>query len=373
MSNQFRTFQTVQNYEDALDRHGQWFRWLQGLKCACSDPDTMQPDPSCIVCGGRGRIYRNPNNFSILEESAKHDGQGRIYPRHSPIVSGSVTVYSQGTLLPLSATQPADGSYIQLQSPYPVVYRLLTVNYSFTPYNTVTSENSEVYGTNILRVIAARFNEKGKSFEGSVDTVTRVYNVTRAETYTVSSITKEYITLQNMGTWQSGDVLEVDYTYVAPFDFLMNGVTGRLRYEQPYVLDDADATLVTPYWAKPAPEDLLTAMAQEKIGQLVLDPSLTSGNDKIIAYHDLSQLMRVIDANGNDYTVGPGKNVEIFGRDELKWNITKPGIRYTAQFTYHPTYTALTNLHTLRNSENKAFVNRVSVKQYDRVHEKDTY
>lgn len=372
MSDQFRTFQTVQRYEDALSRHGQWLRWVQAVKCSCIDSDTMQPDPQCSVCAGRGRIFRNPDKFAVLQERVRHDGKGKVYPKYVPVV-GTPKIYYKTDLLPLDPVQPADGSYVQLAPPYPKLYRILTADYLFSPLVTVLSENSKVYAENILRVIAARFDERGKSFEGSVETVSRVYNSTKDETYTVVSATKEYITLQNMGTWETGDILEVDYTYVKPFNFLLSGVSGRIRYEQPYVLEDADAILVTPYWAQPSPDDVLTALSQEQIASVVVEPSITAGNDVVSAYYDLSRLLRVIDRSGQDYSVGPGNNVEIFGRNELKWNITKPAIPYTVQFTYHPTYTALPNLHTLRNAENKSFVNRVSVKLFDRLHDKVVY
>jgi hypothetical protein len=225
-----------------------------------------------------------------------------------------------------------------------------------------------------LRTIASRFSDEGKSFEGSVKSVSRVYNVDRDETYTVESISKEFVTLESMGTWADGDTLEVDYQYIKPFNFMLTGVTGRMRYEQPYVLEDADAILVTPYWAQPSPEDLFTALAQEQIGTVVIHPGPSAGgNDKITAFFDLSRILRVVSKTGTEYTGGIGKDVEIFGRDELKWNVTKPTVSYTVQFTYHPTYTAMTNMHTLRNSENKAFVNRVSVKRFDRTHEMVTY
>jgi hypothetical protein len=304
----------------------------------------------------------------ILNTIVKHDSLGRVYPIYTPVV-GIPVVDHQGTTLPLG-TQPADGSYIQLDTPYPEAYRRLTVSYTYSPLVSVLSEDSEVYTTNVLRVIAARFNEKGKSYEGSVEDVTRVYNVTKTETYTVVSATKEYITLTAMGTWASGDVLEVDYTYVKPFDFMLTGVTGRIRYEQPYVLDDADAVLVTPYWAKPGPEDLFTALSQEHIGTVIIQPTLTAGNDVVTSHNDLSSLLRVITKDGTDYSTGPGNDAEVFGRNEIKWNVTKPAVAYTVQFTYHPTFTALTNLHTLRNSENKAFVNRVSVKLFEKMHAK---
>lgn len=371
MSDQFRTYQTVRRYEEALARHGQWLRWTQATACPCVSGDTMQPDPRCTLCTGRGRIYRTPEGFDILGETAV-SVDGSIKPKFRPATP--ISVMHKTTTLPLG-TQPTDRSRIQLADPFPPRHRVLTLNYRYTPEVSVAAENSEVYNAErfILRTSASRFSEKGKTFEGTVKTVSRVYNVTKKESYGVGSISKEFITLRTLGKWAKGDVLAVDYTYVKPFDFLLTGVSGRIRYEQPYVLESADAILVTPYWAQPSPDDLFTALAQERTASVIIDPAISDGNDRITAYFDLSRILHVIDRDGATYTGGLGKDVEIFGRDELKWNRTKPRVPYTVQFTYHPTYTALTDLHTLRNSENKAFVNRVSVKLFDRLHEKVPY
>jgi len=370
---QFRTFQDPVKYEAALARHGQWLRWVSGITCPCLDTDSMQPDPSCGLCGGRGKIYKSPGKFRFLNEIVKHDSFGRVYPNYAPVVPDSAIVYRQGSVLVLSGTQPADYSYVQVDLPYPKAWQKVTMAYEWNPDVSVTDEDSIVYGTNILKTIATQFNEKGKSFEGSLKSVSRVYNVDKEETYTVTSAFKEYIYLSGMGIWESGDVLQVDYVYQMPFDFLLVGISPKMRYKQPYILEEADAVLITPYWAQVATDDLFTAMSVEQIGRAVVVPSLTAGNDVITAYYDLSRLLRVIDEAGMEYSTGQGNDVEIFERNELKWNITKPALPYTAQFTYHPTYTALESMHSLRNSENKAFVNRISVKQFDRVHERIIY
>jgi hypothetical protein len=370
---QFRTFQTSQNYEDALSRHGQWLRWISGLDCPCLNPISAQPDPQCYLCKGRGRIYKSPGHFEMLNEIVKHDRVGRVYPSYRPYVVGTASVYHGDTLLSLG-TQPSDYSYIQLGSPFPKEWERLIANYEWNPEIEIVGEDSEVLsGTTTLRTIAPRFSEKGKDFEGSIKIVSKVYNSTKEIEYVVASFHKEYIYLDSMDSWEIGDVLSVDYIYLKPFNFLLSGISPRMRYEQPYVLDEADAILITPYWAQIAPNDLLTAMAIEQIGNAIINPTITPGNDVISAYYDLSRLLRVIDKNGTEYSVGPGKNVEIFERNELKWNITKPSVMFSVQFTYHPTYTALTNMHSLRNAENKAFVNRISVKQYDRINERIEY
>lgn len=366
----FQTYQTINRYEDALQRHAQWIRWVSGIVCPCLRSDTGQPDTMCPVCKGRGKIYTSPGKLHLLNEFAKHDENGRVYPKRGPLVPGSAVVKRHGIPVPLDPVQPADGSYVQMAHPYPKAYEVLTMDFDYDTDIKVVSENSEVYGTNLLRVIAPRFSAKGKEFEGSLKEVTRVRNVTRSLTYTVASSFKVYITLSAMPSWVAGDVLEVDYVYQRPFEFMLSGITPKMRYQQPYVLENADATLVTPYWAQVAPDDLFTAMAVEQTGRAVVNPGVTAGNDVIVAYYDLSRLLRIIDISGHEYSTGFGKDVELYGRNELKWNVTKPATPYTAQFTYHPTYIALDQMHTLRNSENKAFVNRIGVKQFDHVHDK---
>jgi len=355
---QFKTLQTVDRYEKAIARHGQYVRWTRGILCPCMNPTTMQPSPNCSMCKGRGRIYKTPDLFSVVQEIARHDGNGKVYPKYTSIM-GTPFVWRKGSLLTLAAQQPADGSYIQLDPPYPKAHERVRVDYNFSPEIEVTAENSEVVGTNTLRTIATRFMENGKTFEGSISEVSRVYNATKDETYTVSEALKEYIYLQDMGTWEAGDVLEVDYKYVKPFNFLLIGISPRLRYEQPYILDEADSTLITPYWARVAPEDIITALASEQQGSAVVDPGLAAGNDIVRNYFDLAKILYVIDQEGNEYEAG--SDVELYGRNELKWNITKPVKRYSVMLTYHPTFTALMNYSTLRTSENKSFANKINL------------
>lgn len=369
-NNQFRTFQTVLRYDDALLRHSQWIRWVSSITCPCLTYATGAPDPHCSVCKGRGKIYSTPGQFKILDEAAKHDGMGRVYSS-KPHVVDTVTVYRHGVPLPLTSIQPIGGAYIQLALPFPRAYEVLSMDYVYTSDITVANENSTVYGVNMLQVVAPLFSERGKSFEGSLKSVSRVRNVTKSETYTVVSCMKVYIQLTGMGTWVSGDILEVDYVYQRPYPFLLTGISPKLRYTQPYVLENADATMITPYWAQVSPDDLFTAMAIEQTGKVVINPNTGVGNDIITTYYDISRLLRVVDQTGHDYSIGV--DVKIFGRNELKWIVSKPRVPYTAQFTYHPTYVALDQMRTMRNAENKAFVNKISVKQFDRVHDKVEY
>lgn len=365
---QFKTYQTVRYYEQALARHGQWCRWTRALTCACITA-TRQPDINCPLCKGRGHIYKNPGPFEIRQEVAKHDGNGVVTPKYTPVV-GNITAWKSNASIPLG-TQPVDGSHIKLGTPYPLSHQRVRVGYDYSPLLSVVGENSQVYGLNTLRVIAARFYDKGKEYEGSISDVTRVYNVTKDEIYAVTLAQKEYVYLENMGTWSVDDVLEVDYTYVQPFDFVLHSISARKRYERAYVIDSADATLITPYWAQLRPDDLITSLSAILPAVSIINPTLVAGNDEVADYYDLAYLTDVIDKNGVVYTIGT--DVVLYGRNEIQWLTTKPIVNYTVHFMYHPTFVTLNTYDTSRHSENKSFVNRNNMMMYDKVSREVTF
>lgn len=362
---QFRTFQTVKNYEEALGRHGQYVRWTKVLVCPCVKPDTGQPDVHCDLCHGRGEIYKVPGPFHIHQEYGQCNNLGRIYLKQSILVAETAFV-TQGTLIwPIHGTQPSDNSYIQLAEPYPKSYQRLTIDYKFNPVNSITDENSTVLGTNTLRLDGSGFIDRGTQYYGSVIAVTRVYNVTKNETYTVVLAQKEFVYLSAMGAWVSGDVLEVDYTYIKPFNFMLHSISQKRRYAEGYVIDQADATLVTPYWAEITPNDLVTGLANTLSGYAILNPNLAGGNDVINDVFDLAVITYIIDSQGVEYV--PGVDVELYGRNELKWLSAKPTSNYTVHYGYHPTFAGLNTYDTARTSENKSFVNRINVMLRDRM------
>ncbi len=362
---QFKTYQTVQYYEGALRRHSQYVRWLKSSLCPCLNETTSQPDPNCSQCNGRGKLYRAPDKLQVRQEIAKHDSYGKIYSKYTPVANP--VVWRKGVQLVLGS-QPSDGSYIVVDPPYPKAYERVRIDYAYTPLIAVIDEDSEVYAATVLRVIAARFYDKGKSFEGSISEVTKVYNVNRDENYTVEHFAKEFIYLEDMGTSQQGDVLEVSYKYMQPFNFILTGVSQKMRYERAYILEAADTVLITPYFVRVAPNDLLTALSIEQVASSIIQPQ-SSGNDAIRNYYDVSKLIYVVDVYGQEYVIGT--DVELYGRNELKWLTSKPSTKYSVQFYYHPTFAALPNLPSVRSAENKSFVSRVNLVQYDHTDEAD--
>ena len=366
----FLTFQTVQRYEAALLRHSQYCRWVKVLMCPCINQSTNQPDVQCSICKGRGEIYQNPGPFKVIYEMVEHDNFGRAYLKNRLYVDGTVTLWkvvgdNQFYNYPLSLTQPVDKSYVQLEEPWPKAYTRLYANYEFDPTVSVVNENSEVVGTNLLRATTLRVAFKGQSYDGSISNVSRVYNVTKGLTYTVTLSQKSFIYLQSMPSYVVGDVLQVDYTYLPPFTFMLHSVSQRRRYETAYVVDQADATLVTAYYYDVGPGDLITALGMDIQAFTIINPLLKVGNDIINDYFDVSRLLSIVDKNGTIHNVKT--EVQLYGRNEIKWLVAKPIVPYTAQFMVHPTFVGLTTYDTARFSENKQFVNRINVMLRDRM------
>jgi len=270
----------------------------------------------------------------------------------------------KGTGLTVAVTSPFDGSLQLSSSPYPKQYEPLLLSYDHDTVLTVTDEDSTVYdSTNfVLQVTTPVFTERDTTYIGTIVEVTEVYNTTKTETYTVSSFDRDKIYLSAMGTWEVGDVLEVDYKYEKPFSFMLIGVTPKLRYEQPWLLEEAEAVLITPYWAKPSSNDLFTVQSSEQRGSAIIDPTHTAGNDVIRNYYDISKIIKIILLDGTELTSG----FSIANHNQIKW-ASKPTQRYTIHFLYNSTYVALTQLPTLRTSENKVFANRISVKLHDQL------
>lgn len=350
-------------YNSVIDRHGQWFRWLRGITCPCITTETAQPNINCTLCKGEGRIYKNPLNMLIYNESAKHDGTGRVYTKFKPI-SKAISVFHKSTELSIATIQPNLSAYIQLNPPYPKRFEALFVNYEFTPLVSITNENSIVIGTNTLQVTSSQFIDKGKVITGSLNSVTKVKNVTKNKTYTVSSFAKNLIYLTDMESWISGDVLEVDYVYMQPVLGMMYHVSPKMRYDKAFVLEESDAILVVYSYMKVGPNDLFTALAENPLGTMIINPKLKPGNDIISRQFDISNIIDIIDKNGVVYDVST--SVELYGRNEIKWKVTKPTVNYTVQFTYHPTYIALRTEPTIRNAENRDYANRINMMLYEK-------
>ena len=364
MSAGFQTQQTPRLYDEALARHAQYVRWMKAIPCACLVPSTKQPDPNCSVCRGRGRFYRPPGTQRVLQEETRRDFAGTIRTKYSSVVPGSAVVWHQGKTLSVDPTPLSDGS-IALQSPLPPPYARLFVDYEFSPVREVIAENSEVVHSPWLRTLATQRVSQGRTVQGTVTEVHRVYNVTRDETLDVDSISQHFIRLDDLGNWQQGDQLEVDYSYVEPFRFLLTGISEKMRYERAYVSPQADALLMAPHFTKISHGDVFTALSAEQRATHVFSPGEIVGESIFLdAYYDIARIDEMYSAYG---VLIPSEHYELRGRNEIVWLVDPPHTKCSVIFTYHPTFVAFMDQPSLRAAEDKAFVIRINLTLYNRT------
>ena len=359
------TRQTVQKYEAAISRHGQAVRWIQSILCPRVQPGMGQHDPTCPLCAGRGRIYQPPPTVSIYQELAKQLAPGQLTPKYTPIV-GTPRVWHQKQTINISAVQPSPWNYIAFDPPYPSLWNTLFVDYQFSPLIQVIGENSSVIATNVLQTIATQQISVGQNYSATVATVTGVQNITKDEVYTVASTSLNLIYLDSMGTWAPGDVLSVDYSYVLPYTFVLLGISVNMQWLSPYEMENADALLVTPGWAKISSGDLFTPLSAVQSDSQVIDPRQTgpTGMDTVKNVFDIKAIDRIllysgVEASSSDY--------QLFGRNQIQWLSNKPMQPYTLQFRFNPTFVALPNVQSLRYAENKVLANRTSLVYYNKA------
>jgi hypothetical protein len=376
------TYQTVQRYEAALLRHAQFCRWMKVYICPCVTTGTNQPDIHCPVCKGRGEIYKSPGPFKIIDELAPHDEFGRFTIKNKNYIPGTVVAWRTSrsgahVTIPLAVSQPADKSYIQMEYPWLHAYERIYVNYHFDPNITLSKGNGKMVRSDYPTIVpdALKVEFKGREYHGSISSVTKVYNKTTDYTYIVTGFAKENIYIQNAGDGNpsDGDVLEIDCVYQSPYPFLVHSVSTKLRYEAAYIIDQADAVVQSAYYYDIGPNDLITALAMEIPGYSIVEPTVAGPGypDSISDVFDIARLTGIVDATGKEYNIYT--DVQLVGRNEIVWLVTKPIIRYTVKYMYNPTFVGLTTYDTSRFSENKAFVNRLNAMIRDRMTKEITF
>jgi hypothetical protein len=324
-------------------------------------------------------LFSSPGPFTIIDEDIYPDYYGRLNIQNAPFISGTPSVYqnvnsqkNQYNELALNPVQPPDNSYIQLAFPWPTTNIKLYANYRFEQTTSIVDENCNVIRANILEAIGLSFNYKGRIYQGDIVKCTRVYNKTKDEFYEVDFSAKQFIYLKNMGAWSNGDTLQVDYTFMQPYQMVVHSVSPQRAWRDGFILDSSDAVVQSAYYYDIYASDLITPLSMEVESSEIVDPRANPNNwDILKSVYDVGIIYAIIDQSGREYD--PIASVAIVNRNELHWIGPKPTTRYTVKFMYHPTFVGMPSMDTSRSAENKKFVNRINVKLRDKINNQVTF
>lgn len=328
----------------------------------------------------------------VYDELVSHDESGYISQRYTPITPESQDVRlpsrdDTGGTSVVNSTLTADGR-IRIDDVSDIeIFEPVYLDYKFNPVRSATERfpvrgaplSRQFHGNAILQLDVGSTMIRGKQYGGRLIELTRinvmdvsgdtpVLRETLSLDLVEAQLNYDAILISNpnlsaISARYPGQGLElwVTYTYTMVFQFLISGISEKQRWTSPFITKEADVQLTAPHWTRISPNDVFTLLSAEQIGEEVIDPSAYNDGQlhMIRSYFDTHRILEVVDLDGNYHD-----DVHLVGRNQVWWPNGAPNTRYTVQFLYHPSYTSIESFASLRNAENKAFVNKIMLKKW---------
>jgi hypothetical protein len=371
-------------HEGVRERQGQAARVMQAKKCPCISRGEI--NLHCTICGGKGYLLDFQKNAMVVDENSPHNGGAEVFPYNVPITK----VYGVQKFLHISQGGNIDytivgfnDTTVEIEGPGgacpPRRYEKVRVTYEFCLWNTVTGENSEhTTGSYIIHTIGTRAILRNSSnpfdIHGDLTKVTRVYNVTKDETYDVKKFCRRSIVIDDkdgaVNAPESSDVLAVDYQYAKPETI----GTGRLDLQNTLQkvsedLKEGDLQGLFPAYSHLNKGDIVTFLVPRLRSDEILRRGSTD-KDELPQFDVVEVMDPIIDEDGNKYYGGTDFNLSEY--NDLVW-INGPANkkRYSLTFLYRPSYRIYRqNLDAMTN-ESKYFPQMVTMRFMNRFDKKD--
>jgi len=381
----FRIEGRPDEHDAVIERQGQFVRLIQSRFCPCAERG--RPDLHCDLCNGRGYIFDWQERYEVLEENSPHADQGddtKLYPFWTPIkevirvqrrlhdIQGGNIIYTVASFTDDDITLVDNGKLAPRHFPIKVTYKY------YIP-ESVTDEDSTSDGTYVITTTGTEIDVTRNTSNpfhvyGDIFKITRVYNVTQDETYTVSSFRKTKITLVSTGGAPSApltdDVLEVDYEWIQPIQVGIRRIEPKyatVKWGVDLKVGDIEGTFPGGYHCQRGNivSLLSTVLTESKVIKR------GAGSTDELPFFDCDEIIGdIIDVNGVVYT---SADFTLSTYNDLVWSSTKPaeGIKYTVQIRYHPSYTLYKQDTSMLSAENKRWPQNWQLRLFDKVTPKE--
>lgn len=359
-------FLTQESYDTQIEKHGQYIRWLRAQPCFCT-LDSGQVDPTCSKCKGRGKLFSYQTTAQVVSENSPHN-LNEVDPKNDPIVSVEAVRYSNTTdeytvdsftddeiLISATATLPN----------LPEAHEALRVDYTYSLLATFTGSATYLDQGIFTASLPPVRTRNQEPIQGEIVSVTELKNTTKDIVYTVSATARNemYVTFADPSDEPAaGDTITLTCSYIDPVLGLLQGVTERMRSEDPFLITAGEALLTMPYPFYLGTNDLVTQLAGFQRGSTVVRRSFDD-IDELPAF-EIKDVVRVVDAV-REYT--KDTDFVLWGRNQIKWIGAKPDGAYSVMFLYHPTFSVLPSRPLVRSGENLRLPRRVGLTVYDKV------
>lgn len=373
------------NYEALISRHGQWIRWRSSFKCSCVSMPSMQPDPKCKICKGRGVTYTHQKSQVVHSMSCLYNNYGILDVEKDYQNCELIEVYDYNGRRYKDAVK--NGQYIQLNDTdvKKGTYFNIVLREDNEKVLDVCIANSEDMGFySIPGITSRRPNVEGVYYEAqpdiiAIESIVDANGVSyeakefRLNKFLIEPKTEVIVDEEN------GEENEVEIPiaeplvvkgvhYVPPFIFAV--LQQNLSKGDAEVLTEmkGDAVCLFPYNCDVAEDDILTVMAGSFVNKEVL-PRSDYETDTLANYfvYDIISITGI----NNDKIINyeEGKDYVLVGTNKIKWleesdNIPDVGDAYSVTYHVLPTYKVVKEIPQLRTSENQRFPKKAVIKLF---------
>jgi len=351
------------NYEALIERHGQWVRWLQAIRCSCTLKNG-RPDIQCRLCGGEGWQYRFqktieetlsllvmddvvvelPESYSGATVLEAHDYKGGLFKE----------VGRYGRFVRLSgARTPAKGERLDLAIVKPLVKKL--------DRSIATYLGNGCFSLDGLSVVGAAGIAADKETNADIVTIGALRNETIDVDYPVSMTRRNLAFSAVANDPNTGDaVVAMDVEYIEPAFFVVTGQQYRESDARFLEMAQGDASMSFPESYKVGEGDIVTLLSATQVGKRII--SHGSGDIDALPEFYISSIP-AIESGATIYL--PNVDYMLWGTNKIRWLGTKRpaiGAAYFVFYEFNPTYRVVKEFPNVRSGENQNLPRRVALK-----------
>ena len=333
-------------WEESIQRRGQHVLWYSATACWCIS-NSGRVDPNCLRCFGRGLIYNPVRStrqitwgMSVGQPTIDVSSKGiRIKSIHR-LFAGLDTEVSVSSFTPTSFTP---------STPIPKGQRY-TLDFEADFEANYTGPATYV-GRQLVEVPIKLVNNQNY-FHGALLKVNSLRNETRGEDMGVVACWANRIFTSSRVAEK--DELTVDCQYVMASKFLVMSINPKNKVDNNMILQEADAMMDFPGTFHVGRGDLILLQMAEIKETIV---GINEGRSYIFPYQSVARVLSVEDKDG------PITDFTLIRDNEVLWGERAP-TRFSASFTYHPAFSVLEDVPTVRYAENKIWPKRVFLKKF---------
>jgi hypothetical protein len=356
-----------ENYEALIERHGQWIRWRQGVKCPCAQRETMEKDPHCERCAGTGIFYTYQKDMIVTQTVGVTDDSGIVEVAKEYEKASLIEIYDYaGNRYAAEKT----GIYLSLSTPVEkgeYLYVVMTLE----TLKKLAEAECENAGGGYYRIKGLRSRRAGidglyQTAPGDIEKIGTIVDAAGLE-YRAKELRADMFYLEPLEV--EGEIRPITepltakgIEYVPPFIFALLSQNLSKADADEVVTVKGDALLTFPYNCDVGDNDILTALAGNYTRKEVVN-RVDGVDDVIGAYF----VMDVVSCTGINREYKKGVDYILAGTNRLKWlceDAPEHGEAYSITYQVCPTYKVVKSIPQVRTSESQRLPKKAVVKLY---------